>query len=282
MPQLKRSILGRKLLKQSLSIMLANKKLFILPLLNGIIVLLLLTMILTPLYHFEYLHQPLTKRQIHEFLWLYLIFLLFLFICNVITFSFKCALIGCLQNYFDGKCPKLRVGIKKTISIFWPIYWWTSYVSTVGILINLSQNKLKNFHYFRELFAGQNWKIASFLILPIIVYEKLWPMAVFRRSTKLINDTWGAPAFANFSFTTLILLLRLVALIPLLVGVLIGGSIIIIISVLVTTILFLLISAVNSSTYTVLSCAVYLYASKKTIPKHFDEDLKNVFNIYSI
>ena len=269
----KRTRQGWKLLQQSLSVMMENKKLFIFPIISTFLCLIALIAILAPFSQLEHLHLPLTQAEFHQIYWLYVILLTYFFITHLIIFFFNAALTIGTNTYFKGNLPKLNDALKIAIQQFWRILLWTLFATTIGIFIMFFSNALRKFKFTKDYFGELSWPIVNYLTAAILIIEKKGPIKTLKRSTHLIQSTWGEPVIATFGFAWILLISRLVGLIPLVIGLLVGGSINIIMGSTITVIVYLVISMINSSTRTVLCSAIYLYAAEGLIPSHFDETL---------
>lgn len=271
---------GRKLFQHSLTVLNAHKKWSVFSILSSIFAIILLTLILIPLTPYEHLHV-LTKTQWQHFLGWYVVFLIVIFLIHLIAHIFTAALMICAYDYFSQKNTGIATALNITLKRFWLIYLWTQYAGTVGIIIHLFQNYLKRFHVIQQLLHNLFWKTAIYFVVPVIMIEKSGPIKTLKRSSSLINQTWGSPVLGNFGFYSWFLLLRLLATLPFLIGFFHGGRTNLIIGWFTTASLFMIISIIHSSTKTIMMTALYLYATEKRISAPFDQkSLESAFVRY--
>ncbi len=269
---------SNQLIYQSIKIVRHQKKLIIFPLISSIIILLLFSLIITPIITYEKTQIEIYKNQYHIIIWAYILILLFLFIVHQITFYFNAAFIHCVNQYFKKKPVLLMEGIKASNTHFFKLYSWNLYASTVGIMINLFQAMLQGFTFYKQIFQGLSWIIATYLVIPIIMTHKTGPIKSIKHSAKLIRNTWGYNLKTNFGSLPFLLLARFLALLPLIIGLINGNHKNIIIGMAITLLLIVFTTVVNSIANTVLASALYLYASKISIAPDFNELLiKNAF-----
>ena len=164
---------GGKLIHQSMAVIRKHKKLMIFPVSSSILVLLLLTSIITPLSKYENTRMLMEKGQLHHFLWLYVILLVFLFISHQFVFYFNAALTACAQQYFKGKTPSLAAGLKTARQHILKMFLWNLFASTIGIMINLTQSQLRKYPFYKNLFLDLSWGAATYLATSVIMAEEM-------------------------------------------------------------------------------------------------------------
>lgn len=276
----KRMRRGWQLLQQSFSVMIVNKRFFVFSLGSTVSCLALLAIILSPLHHYEHLLYPLTKAKLHHLLWLYLLLIIFLFFTHVINYFFSIALIACTIDYFKGGSAKIRYGFSAALNTFWRMFFWVIYSTTIGIFVFLFQRYLTRFKRMQDYLIESSWNTATQLILPVLLIEKLSMLKAFRRSADLIYQTWGLSVRPNFGYGSYIILARIIALIPLIISLFVGGIVSLTIGSFITVALYMLINVFSLSTSMILNSAIYLYAAEKIIPPHFDKELQRAFAYY--
>src|SRR3989475_11630478 len=72
---------------------------------------------------------------------------------------------------------------------------------------------------------GAAWGIVTYLVVPVLIFEKIGPWAAVKRSGSLLRQTWGEAAGGYLSLGGIIVLLALPALLAPLLGFLLGGVI---------------------------------------------------------
>lgn len=265
-------------LRQSYSLVQSHRRFFIFSIASSVICFLLLMLILIPIHQYEHLLIPLTKAKITDLLWLYLILAVFLFVTHLIIYFFNACIIYSALKCFEGKRINIFQALKHTVSIYWNIYLWVSYASTIGIFIFLFQNYLKKFKFMHDLLIESSWNISTYLVLPVLVAEKKSAFKSFRRSADLIYETWGLSVRRNFGYGIYIILARLLSLAPFIITLIFSREIqVITMAFVITVILYLGITVFTMSTKTILNSAIYWYTANKTIPSYYNEEIKYAF-----
>lgn len=69
---------------------------------------------------------------------------------------------------------------------------------------------------------GMAWAVATFFVIPVMIYEKLSPIKAVRRSWEMVKNIWKETLILKLGFGALFTLLGIIGLLPLLVGITIG------------------------------------------------------------
>lgn len=264
---------GSQLIHQSLRVVRNQKKLIILPLFSSILIILLLSFIITPIIDYEKAQIVLHKSQIYFIVSAYIITALCLFLIHQITIHFNAALIYCVNEYFTGQPISLKKGIKAANKHFIQLYNWNSYSGTIGILIHLSQYFLHGTNFYKKLLQNLAWRIATYLVIPIIMTHQLGPVKSIKLSAQLIQRTWGTELKTNFGFIPLLLLARFITLIPAIIGLIQGTHQSLLIGISASIILIIVVSTISSASITILARVLYNYATEEKVAPEFNEEL---------
>lgn len=116
---------------------------------------------------------------------------------------FNMALIHCATLYFRGEEASVSKGIIFSFSRIWQIFTWAIFAATVGMVLQIVQDKLGK---LVSSILGAAWNIATFFVIPVIAYEKLSPIDAVKRSGSLMREKWGESVSARFSFGIIIVL----------------------------------------------------------------------------
>lgn len=128
---------------------------------------------------------------------------------------------------------------------------------------------------------GLAWTIVTYFVLPVLVVERVGPMAAIRRSASILRQTWGESLVGQFSLGFLNFILALPGVALIIGGIFLGamGSLVPIFVLCGAGFLYLVALAIVVSTLQqVFLAAVYLHASEKVVPLGFSEDsLRSAF-----
>jgi hypothetical protein len=126
--------------------------------------------------------------------------LLWYFCANSAIIFFNCALAASAQTYFNGGTPTLGQGISQAASRAPAILAWAMIVSTVGVFLRWVDDRAGLIGKIAVALIGVAWNIATYLIVPVLVFEDLGVMESIRRSTELLRKTWGQQIVGGIAF----------------------------------------------------------------------------------
>src|SRR5207302_8799991 len=188
------------LMQESVAILLADKEILVFPLLSLLMLVVVDGPILLPLR--SHLHEPPTPQEMYPML-----FLLYSGSFFVIIF-FNSALMACANIRLSGGDPTLGDGFRFAWENVERILLWSLIAATVGILLRmLAQSRVLRWVVGPVLQLG--WSLATFFIIPVIIFEDLDVLDSFQRSADLFRRRWGEEVTSNFSFSVLFGLLAI-------------------------------------------------------------------------
>ena len=122
------------------------------------------------------------------------------------------------------------------------------------------------------------WRVGRYLVTPILVMERLGPVADFKRSAKIIGRTWAEALGANLGIGMISGLCCLVASIPAVVGYAMQSAFAMGIGIGISVVLIVIIKLVASTLESILLAALYIYADQGKVPAFFSQQsLSNAF-----
>ena len=188
------------LMQESVAILLADKEILVFPLLSVLMLVVVDGPILLPLR--SHLHEPPTPQEMYPML-----FLLYSGSFFVIIF-FNSALMACANIRLSGGDPTLGDGFRFAWENVERILLWSLIAATVGILLRmLEHSRVLRWVVGPVLEVG--WSLATFFIIPVIIFEDLDVLDSFKRSADLFRRRWGEEVTSNFSFSVLLGLLAI-------------------------------------------------------------------------
>ncbi len=258
---------GWTITMNSFSILKKNKQLIIFPVLSGISLLLLMAVFILGImaiagWDVDYIN---TDNDLVN----YAIMFLFYFVNYFIVVFFNMALIHCSKLYFDGEEVSVSTGLKFSASRIGVILSWAFFAATVGTILKIIQENTGWLGKVITGLLGIVWGITTFFVVPVIAYEKLGPLAAFKRSTQLMKAKWGESLAATFSLGLIQTLIFLLALIPIY---LIITYVNLILGVFIGVMVAFLIFAIFSAAQTIFISSVY-HNITGNIDDHFDQKL---------
>lgn len=134
---------------------------------------------------------------------------LFYLVSYSVIFFFNTALVGAALIRLDGGDPTLRDGLRIAMSRLPQIIGYAIIAATVGMILRAIAERGGIVGALVAGLAGFAWNIATFLVVPILVVEKVGPVQAIKRSSSLLRGTWGEQLVGNIGISLIFGLLAL-------------------------------------------------------------------------
>lgn len=253
--------------RESLKVLSQDKELLIFPLLSGIITIVAFaTMVFagftTGLY--EQLggrNNPLP----------YVVMFVWYFVSWFIVLFFNVAVVHCASMRLKGGDPTIADGFRASMQHLGRIAMWALISATIGLILKTVAERSKIVGAIVARIAGAAWSIATYFIVPVMIFEKRTLRESIKQSTSLIAKTWGESLVAAGGISVFVFLLGLAGLVIPVAGFFISpmAGLIGIGLVVAYWIGLTIMSAALSGIY---RTALYLYATEGRTPPGFSPD----------
>ena len=228
--------LGRsyELARASFSVLKRDKEILLLPSMTGAIM--LITLIATIL---ALINSLTSSSMLFIQLFICSIIIVPLFFAFLAAF-FQAAIVGCAFIRLEGENPNIRDGLKVAIRNAWPLLQWAIIGVIVGVLLEAIRtllnalssesgrlnypsrlSRLENPNFSRlspytnfsdeevglgDIIAGGlglAWAAATFLVIPVIIQERVSAVRAIARSAKLVKEVWSETFILGLGFGAL-------------------------------------------------------------------------------
>jgi len=196
----------------------------------------------------------------------------FYFISYVLTYFTQAMIVFGASQRFEGKDPTIGSSFSAALGALDKKVLLALIGAIIGLLTRIASGRDSQGrrNIFKEILAsliGVAWAVASYFSLPVILNEKVGVLESFKRSYELVTKSWGEQVTSSISLFFLYVPGGLLALAGIVlldsVGIyLIGLGIVLII----------VAAVLSASVRGVISQAVYVYATKGTVPTGFEAD----------
>ncbi len=267
-----------ELVKASWGVLLADKELIIFPIISFFASMIVMVTFFVPMVLAGAFDTIFAGGR--EFAGFVVGFALYVVLYSV-TFFFNSALVGAAMIRLEGGNPTVSDGLRIARQHLGSILGYAVIAATVGVILRAISERSGILGRIVISFVGFVWNIATFLVVPVLVVEKIGPVEGVKRSAELLKKTWGEQIVGNFSigliFGLLIFGVILVG-IALTVALLVAGLTWIAIAIALLMVLALIVlGLISSSLNGIFTAAVYQYATTGE-SKYFDPDIvKNTF-----
>lgn len=191
-----------KLIKSSFKVLRLDKELLLFPLCSTLVLIMLWTgvafsIFLSISHYFTQVFETFDPSTLETFdpstvenYGILLILAFYILTHFVITF-FNTALVASVLMRLDGRNPTLMDGLKLAASRFWPIFIWSVLSGSLSMILKVLEKRLPFIQSMVVSILGLGFSLCSYLVVPFLAQEKLYPIAALKKSSQLIKKVWG-------------------------------------------------------------------------------------------
>lgn len=208
----------------------------------------------------------------------WLMFGAYLFVTYAVANYFSGAVAHAALERFRGGDPTLKGSLRAARKKFGPLVAFSGVQATVGLILNILEERLPFAGKVATWIAGAAWGIATMFTIPVIMDGKeTRPLKAVRASAKTFMKVWGESVFIGlglgviqitFTFLLIFLLFGSIAIAITLSSWAIGA-----VAMAFALIGLVLMDVVMSTLNTIVMTAAYYYATTQQIPAGFDDEL---------
>jgi hypothetical protein len=176
-----------ELVKASAAVLRSDKELLVFPVVSGIATLLVLATFALPVLTLKLFENGVGPLG-------YALGFLFYLCQYFVIFFFNSALVGAAMIRLNGGDPTVADGLRIARERIVPILGYAAIAATVGLLLKAMKNKDNFIVSMLASLLGTAWTVASFLVVPVLVANKIGPIDAVKKSIELLKTTWGENA----------------------------------------------------------------------------------------
>ncbi|MFI5418789.1 MAG: DUF6159 family protein, partial [Candidatus Lutacidiplasmatales archaeon] len=178
---------------------------------------------------------------------------------------FTAALVGMAWMKFDGQHPSVGDGIRFARQHLRKIILWSLFSATVGLLLRAISQRLGGIAgVLVGVIGGATWAVATYFVIPVLVFEKQSTLGSVRRSASLFGQTLGRTILSNLLVALIVIGVAVPAILLIVVAVwaIVTGNILLAVASGVLAIGLLVFAAVLASALEgIIRTALYRYAT---------------------
>ncbi|HUJ12157.1 MAG TPA: DUF6159 family protein [Thermoanaerobaculia bacterium] len=260
---------------ESLRVLAKDKEILIFPLLSGII---------TIVAFASMVFAGVTSGLLREFqsgnrLLGYAVLFVWYFVSWFIVLFFNVAVVECASIRLKGGDPTIADGFRASMQHLGRIIVWALISASVGVILRAIADRSKLIGRLIVGLVGAAWSIATYFIVPVMIFEKRSIGDSVRQSTSLIKKTWGESLVAAGGIGAFIVLLALAGLVLPVVAFFISATAALI-ALGVLVVYWIGLSVVSAALSGIFRTALYLYATEGRTPAGFTPDyVQNAFAV---
>ena len=257
---------GWALTKTSLRVLRKDKELLVFPLISGLVLILLLAGFIGGMFvafGFDALFGGAST-------WLFVVVMaVYYILAFFVSFFFNAAVVGAATIRLNGGNPTLADGLRIARQNSGRIFLWAVFAGTVAMILRAIQERLGFLGKIIIGLVGIAWSLATYFVVPVLIYEKLGPWAAVKRSAHLFKTTWGETLVGGFSMGAIFVLLGLAGLLAPILGFTLAGVVGLLVGVVVMIVYWATLGLVASAAGAILIAALYRYATTGKVAEDF-------------
>jgi len=255
---------GIELIKLGLGIINDDKFLLAFPIISGSLIVLMFMLMFVPIFVLGMwgIFNPIILVP--------LIFGIY-FMIHFIVIFFNVAIIHCATIRLNGGTPTFGDGINAAKENIKSILAWAVISATVGLILQAISQKAGFAGKIVVWIIGAAWNIATFFVLPVLIYEKPGAWGSMKKSLALFRATWGETLTATAGMGIIFVLLALPAILLLGVGIVLFNFTIFLVCLMLVIIYCMGLAVVATTVDSVLVAALYRYARTGRLDKQIPQ-----------
>lgn len=202
-------------------------------------------------------------------------FLFYLVMYTVVIFS-NTALVGAAMIRLDGGNPTLADGFRIARERLGIIVAYAAISATVGMILRAISERGGLIGQIASSILGFAWSVLTFLVIPVLVMEKVGPVDAIKRSGELLKQTWGEQLAANFGMGAVFGLatfgIIILGMVLIFAFAAVDAGVLVAIAVIAMILAIIALSLVGSALGGIYQAALYRYATSGTVDSHFSPD----------
>lgn len=266
---------GWALTKQSWAVLKNDRSLVIFPILSAVFAMIALVVIWVPTVITAGLLQNGTVDENNPIIGVGAV--VTIYVSTFVVIFFNVALAACAARSLRGENTKVGEGISAAMGRIGPIVGWTLVAGTVGLILQILENRFPIAGRIAVWIAGAAWAIATFFVIPVIALEGTGPVRSLKRSVQVVKAKWGEGATGQVAISAVT---GLIVFVLILAG---GGAGYALVAVGLTPVAIavgavavaavIVVAIISSALNSIFRVAVYQYAATGQAPAGFDSRL---------
>jgi hypothetical protein len=265
--------------RQSLGVLRQDKEILVFPLLSGIFTLVAMAGLIFGGVITGFFQRILESgdRSLEANLLGYAALFVWYFVSWFIVLFFNVGVVACARIRLEGGDPTVADGFRAARENLKAIVIWALISATVGLILRMIAERSKLVGALIAKFLGAVWAVATYFVVPVMIFEKRGPRESMSTSTQLISKTWGESLVAAAGVGIIIMLLGVGGLAFPILGLLISPTAAAI-GLGVMVLYWILLAIISSALTGIYRTGLYLYAKDgRQLPGFGDDLAKTAF-----
>lgn len=260
------------LIKACFGVLNDDKELLFFPIISGFATLIVLASFALPLFFSGFFQHGAGPIGL-------VIGFLFYLSQYTIIFFFNAALVGAALIRLKGGNPTVSDGLSVAKQNLGAIIGYAAIAATVGMLLKAKGKRSGFVADIIRSIAGMAWTMSTFLVVPVLVSQKIGPIDAIKHSAMLLKKTWGENLIGTagiwIGFGIVSFLYIVISIIIVFAAAQISSGLAIAVAIFLIFGL-MLIGIVKTSISAIYTAALYRFATDGEAPKGFESQQMNL------
>jgi hypothetical protein len=194
---------------------------------------------------------------------------------SFVTIYFNSALVAAAYAQLRGENVTVGSAIAVANQHLPSIFGWACFATTVGLVLSLVRRNNGLVGRLVGAILGGIWAYMTFFVVPVLVIEGLSPIDAVKRSTSLLQQTWGRQLVSTFGFgiahVVVFAVAAIIAVLIWAIGLPLEATIALIVLIAGPVLLGGIVALMAAEG--IFTSALYAYATTGSAPGAFNEDL---------
>lgn len=260
---------SKDLARASWAVLRSDKELMVLPLVSGVASIAIAATFLAPALLVGRTTDATGATTFQPNVVTYvLVFAMYLVLAYVAIF-FKTALLCGADERMRGGNPTLGSALSGAAANAGRILPWAVVSATVSVILRSLEERAGLLGRLVIGLVGVAWAAVTFLVLPVLVFERVGVGDAIKRSASMLRTTWGENLIVNMGIGLLALLLSLPAVVLVAAGAATGTALGLGTTIVIAVVWLVGVSCWSSAMSAVFQLALYRYATASPLPPAF-------------
>jgi hypothetical protein len=256
-----------ELARVSWSVLRADKELMLLPIMSAIC-----SIVVSASFFIPLLLIPEVIADGRPSPAVYVGLFLFYLVNYFVVIFFNTALISAATIRLKGGDPTLRDGLAFAWENVGSILQWAAVAATVGMILRTIEERVGWLGKIIISILGAAWTVATYFVIPVMVYEKVGPFEAIKQSTAMFRKTWGERVVSSVSFGLLFFLLAIPAIAVVFLAASLG-TVVFVMALVLAVIYVLTLAVISAALNGIFVAALYQYVHTGEIAGPFTSQM---------
>lgn len=197
------------------------------------------------------------------------------FVTTFVASFFTAALVHAVNDTFHERDPSIRRSCRAAWQMKGTIAVWSFIAAVVSIIIRQLEESNSPLSGLAATIFSVGWAVATFFIIPVIVFEDVNVKTMFTRSGETFTETWGETLGAGLGLGIIQFLLAIAAVVLAVLTFFVVATVApaagLGLAVLVVVFGLLLAYLIGQTIRGIAKTALYLYAREGEVPEEFTD-----------